>query len=70
MKKHLLFLLSLATAAFAVSCGSDKKAGNNWLAEDDVNVAFDETFRPIMQEEVETFAMMHPEAGVHRLIKD
>ena len=41
MKKHLLFLLSLATAAFAVSCGSDKKAGNNWLAEDDVNVAFD-----------------------------
>ncbi|MGN1241247.1 MAG: PstS family phosphate ABC transporter substrate-binding protein, partial [Alloprevotella sp.] len=64
MKKHLLFLLSLATAAFAVSCGSDKKAGNNWLAEDDVNVAFDETFRPIMQEEVETFAMMHPEAGM------
>ena len=64
MKKHLLFLLSLATAAFAVSCGSDKKASNNWLAEDDVNVAFDETFRPIMQEEVETFSMMHPEAGM------
>ena len=64
MKKHLLFLLSLAAAAFIAGCGSDKKASNNWLAEDDVNVAFDETFRPIMQEEVETFAMMHPEAGM------
>ena len=64
MKKQLLFLLSLAAAAFIASCSSDKKASNNWLAEDDVNVAFDETFRPIMQEEVETFAMMYPEAGM------
>lgn len=64
MKKQLLFLFSLAAAAFIASCSSDKKASNNWLAEDDVNVAFDETFRPIMQEEVETFAMMHPEAGM------
>lgn len=64
MKKQLLFLFSLAAAAFIASCSSDKKASNNWLAEDDVNVAFDETFRPIMQEEVETFAMMYPEAGM------
>ena len=64
MKKQLLFLLSLAAAALIAGCGSDKKASNNWLAEDDVNVAFDETFRPIMQEEVETFAMMYPEAGM------
>lgn len=65
MKKYFLFLL-LLIAAFALmaSCGGNKKATNNWLAEDDVKVAIDETFAPIMQEEVETFGMMHPEAGM------
>ena len=48
MKKYFLFLL-LLIAAFALmaSCGGNKKATNNWLAEDDVKVAIDETFAPI-----------------------
>ena len=65
MKKYFLFLLSIIAAfLLMVGCGGNKKATNNWLAEDDVKVAIDETFAPIMQEEVETFGMMHPEAGM------
>lgn len=62
-KFYGLFLLMLSCLA-VTSCG-DKKQGNaNWMKEDDVNVAIDETFKPIMDEMVKTFALQKPEANM------
>lgn len=59
MKTH--FFLTLLLAFTLVSCG-EKKAGSNWMHEDDVPVAIDETFRPIMENMIQSFVMANKEA--------
>lgn len=65
MKRTILsFAAVLLCSQLFFSCGNPKP-NSNWLAEDDVNVAIDETFKPIMSDIAETFAMANPESEVH-----
>ena len=62
-KTPLAALLALAaTLVLLAACGGAKKSNPNWIHEDDVRLAVDETFQPIVQNMVETFGMQHPEA--------
>lgn len=45
------------------SCGG-KKSNSNFLNEDDVKVSIDDTFKPIMENLVQTFGMAHVEASM------
>lgn len=61
--KHLLPLL-LFTLAFT-SCKRQPTPG--WLLEDNVNIAIDATFRPIMEEQLQQFSLTHPEATMNAI---
>ncbi len=60
--KHTLYLLMalLSAGSLYTSCGNSTNTA--WLHEDDVRVAIDETFAPIMDEEAQAFALKHIEA--------
>lgn len=58
------FLLSLVLLS---SCHPNKSTNAKWMEEDNVDIAIDETFKPIMEELTATFAMMHPEATMKPL---
>ena len=60
MKKSFFALLSLL---LLTACGG-KKVSDNWLKSDDVHIAVDETFFPIMEEQLAQFALTYPEAEV------
>lgn len=62
MKKVNLILFTAFLFLFA-SCG-EKKHLSGWRYSDDVYVAIDETFRPIMDEEMEAFSMHYIDADV------
>ncbi len=67
MKKLLTLTAFLfATAWTFMSCGGSN-TGSNWLNENDVRVAIDETFAPIMDEEAKAFALNHIEASMKPL---
>ncbi len=57
----LLLLLCLGLT----SCKSNKKADSRWIHEDDVRVGIDETFRPIMDNLANSFAMQYKEATMN-----
>ena len=61
MKKILLFA---ATLLLLVSCGGNKKADNSWLTSNDVKIAIDETFQPIMAEQLQQFGLSHVQANL------
>lgn len=56
------FIILIATACFATSCGNNSKPSDNYLHEDDVRYAADISFEPIVQELAELFNARHPEA--------
>ena len=56
----VLLLLCLTMGA----CSSKKKGNTEWLKENDVNVAIDETFKPIMDNLVQSYGMAYPEANM------
>ncbi|MGN0086744.1 MAG: PstS family phosphate ABC transporter substrate-binding protein [Alloprevotella sp.] len=66
MKKYsATFGILLTLSAVVTSCGgSGKPADGKWLSADDVCVAIDETFRPIMEEEIDIFSKKHISANV------
>lgn len=73
MKSKRFFITSASASLFAVcslillsACGG-KSAGNEWLTADDVRVAVDATFEPIMAEQFQQFALSHPEAQMQEL---
>ena len=61
--------LQLSALGFIVAMAScsNKNAGNDWLRADDVHVAVDATFEPIMSEQLQQFALSHPEAQMKEL---
>ena len=61
MKNLKYFLFGLFSLALA-SCGEEKKS--NWLQEYEVEVAIDETFKPILSEAVQQFNMRYVEADM------
>ena len=66
MKSAILGAALFCAALLSMSsCRNKEKSGNpQWMKEDDVPVAIDETFRPIMENLVESFGMAHPEANM------
>ncbi len=60
-----LWLSSLAAVCITLttSCGNHRKSAD-WLTSDDVRIAVDETFRPIIEEELSVFGASYPEASV------
>ena len=61
MRKIPFLLIALFLLTVLVSCGKQKTV-SGWRYSDDVHVAIDETFRPIMELELEAFASQHIEA--------
>ncbi len=59
--KTLWLLAAAVCITLTTSCGNHRKSAST-LASDDVHIAIDETFRPIMDEEVRTYGMKYPEA--------
>lgn len=57
-------LVALSLSVLLTACKRSGTRGNEWMHEDDVPVAIDETFQPIFENMVKTFAMMHPEANM------
>lgn len=56
------FIPTLLTLLLLISCNKEKNASNSWMRENDVRVSIDETFRPIMDNLVQTFGMANPES--------
>ncbi len=67
-KRSFLILSVLSVALLVVTaCGGNKKnaVGNSqWMNEADVAVAIDETFRPILDNLVQSYGMAYPEANM------
>ena len=63
MKSYHFVFLVLAMLTIA-SCQKPKPL-TGWRYSEDVHVAVDETFQPIMDEELQTFGLHHVEAGLH-----
>ena len=61
MKKLAYFFAAVLTLGL-VSCGEEKP--KNWLQEYDVEIAIDETFKPILSEAVQQFNMKYIEANM------
>ncbi len=66
MKTLWLFAAAVCTLLTA-SCGNNHRKAADWLTSDDVHIAVDETFRPIIEEELEVFSLNHPEAAMKPL---
>ena len=63
MKLNRLFsLLAVLSVIFLTSCKSGKKGNSDWLKEYDVKVAVDETFKPILENIIQSYGMAYPEA--------
>ena len=68
MKRTFYYLsLMLCCIITLTACKSNKKGNSNWMQEDDVKVAIDETFQPIMDNIVQTYGMAYPEANMKPL---
>lgn len=63
MQKYLILIAALLGLA---SCGGNK-VNNDWLSDDDVHVAVDESFQTVMDEAFDTFGKTHPEASMKPL---
>lgn len=62
--KNINLILFTALLFLFTSCG-EKKHLSGWRYSDDVYVAVDETFRPIIEEELDAFSMHYIDAGIH-----
>lgn len=65
--KRIFFVIasSLLCVASFFSCSSGKQPGNShWMNEYDVRVAIDETFKPIMNDLVDSYGMANQEANM------
>ena len=68
MKRTFYYLsLMLCCIITLTACKSNKKGNSNWMQEDDVKVAINETFQPIMDNIVQTYGMAYPEANMKPL---
>jgi hypothetical protein len=61
MNKLILSIISFSVLLFT-AC--EQKKPGAWMTENVVKVAIDETFSTIMDEEVEQFGKLHPEANM------
>ena len=64
MKALWLNIIAAVCITLTTSCGNNHRKSASWLTSDDVHIAVDETFRPIMEEEFNVFGLQYPEATV------
>ena len=62
--RNLWLLVAAVCIILATSCGSNHRKPATWRTSDDVHIAVDETFRDIMEEEVETFGLLNPASAM------
>lgn len=62
--RNLWLLVAAVCITLATSCGSNHRKSAKWRASDDVHIAVDETFRDIMEEEIETFGLLNPASAM------
>lgn len=68
MKRNGIIWSMLASALLLCACGGEKRqTGREWLRSNDVVIAVDETFRPVMSEAFDLFASEHLEATMKPL---
>ena len=62
--RNLWLLVAAVCITLATSCGSNHRKPATWRTPDDVHIAVDETFRDIMEEEIETFGLLNPASAM------
>ncbi len=62
--RNLWLLVAAVCVTLATSCGSNHRKPATWRTSDDVHIAVDETFRDIMEEEIETFGLQNPASAM------
>ncbi len=62
--RNLWLLVAAVCITLATSCGSNHRKPATWRTSDDVHIAVDETFRDIMEEEIETFGLLNPASAM------
>lgn len=62
--RNLWLLVAAVCITLATSCGSNHRKPATWRTSDDVHIAVDETFRDIMEEEIETFGLLNPSSAM------
>ena len=62
--RDLWLLVAAVCITLATSCGSNHRKPATWRTSDDVHIAVDETFRDIMEEEIETFGLLNPSSAM------
>lgn len=62
--RNLWLLVAAVCITLATSCGSNYRKPAGWRTSDDVHIAVDETFRDIMEEEIETFGLLNPASAM------
>lgn len=62
--RNLWLLVAAVCITLATSCGSNHRKPAGWRTSDDVHIAVDETFRDIMEEEIETFGLLNPSSAM------
>lgn len=62
--RNLWLLVAAVCITLATSCGSNHRKPATWRTSDDVHIAVDETFRDIMEEEIETFGLLNPTSAM------
>lgn len=62
--RNLWLLVAAVCITLATSCGSNHRKPAGWRTSDDVHIAVDETFRDIMEEEIETFGLLNPTSAM------
>lgn len=65
--RNLWLLVAAVCITLATSCGSNHRKPATWRTSDDVHIAVDETFRDIMEEEIETFGLLNPASAMKPL---
>ncbi len=63
MKTLKLFLVAVVCTTLATSCGNHRKPAG-WRTSDDVHIAVDETLQEIMNEELNSFALLNPQTSI------
>lgn len=62
--RNLWLLVAAVCITLATSCGSNHRKPATWRTSDDVHIAVDETFRDIMEEEIEIFGLLNPASAM------
>ena len=63
--KNINLIIVLGIIATLMSCNNKKPAGeSDTLSSGTIKIAVDETFKPIIEEELQVFSAMNPEAKI------